>query len=268
MSWRHLIHRFKVSWAYIYRRFSIEQSFLLYSWDAQCTFLLRPRDFSTMYIAGGTPTFPLNLIKRRLLPLRMVETRWYWGWNRKRAMDTAVCFLTETKRSKRGGAGSISRANGKRRMLDNYDEISPRMSRDTQSVLGTNGQVFPKIPRFSRRGLSAEWFCWLCGMALPRAAENVVNLISLETSPDEIVGPLWFIEWTPALPGSGRAMGVNLSDTHRCGAWCGVAIFLGCSYTAARENRIFMLTQTRPWDSPKLVRAAVGYLWTAVNKAL
>lgn len=48
----------------------------------------------------------------------------------------------------------------------------------------------------------------------------------------------------------------------------GVAIFLGCSYTAARENRIFMLTRTRPWDSPKLVRVAVGYLWTAVNKAL
>lgn len=47
-----------------------------------------------------------------------------------------------------------------------------------------------------------------------------------------------------------------------------VAIFLGCSYTAARENRIFMLTRTRPWDSPKLVRVAVGYLWTAVNKAL
>lgn len=28
-----------------------------------------------MYIAGETPTFPLNLIKRRLLPLRMVGTR-------------------------------------------------------------------------------------------------------------------------------------------------------------------------------------------------
>lgn len=34
-----------------------------------------------------------------------------------------------------------------------------------------------------------------------------------------------------------------------------------------RENRIFMLTRTRPWDSPKFVRVAVGYLWTAVNKA-
>lgn len=66
--------------------------------------------------------------------------------------------------------------------------------------------------------------------------------------------------------GEGKPKGANLSDTHP-DARRGVAIFLGCSYTATRENRIFMLTRTRPWDSPKFVRVAVGYLWTAVNKA-
>lgn len=152
-------------------------------------------------------------------------------------------------------------------MLDNYDEISPGTPRDTQTVLGTNGQVFPKIPRFSRRRLSAGWFCWLCGIALPRAAENVVNLISLETSPRpmklsdhfDLLNERWRCR-----DRDGRWGWIYRIHT---GARCGVAIFLGCSYTAARENRIFMLTRTRPWDSPKLVRA-VGYLWTAVNKAL
>lgn len=54
--------------------------------------------------------------------------------------------------------------------------------------------------------------------------------------------------------------GANLSDTHP-GARCSNLSRL------FRENRIFMLTRTRPWDSPKFVHVAVGYLWTAVNKA-
>lgn len=70
-------------------------------------------------------------------------------------MDTAVCLLKprcETKASD-AEADGIRRADGKWRMLDNHDEISPeRRPRDTQTVLGTNGQVFPKIPRFSRNG--------------------------------------------------------------------------------------------------------------------
>lgn len=121
-----------------------------------------------MYIAGKTPAFPLNLIKRRLLPRRRVE--------RARRVAPGV----EREKCARGGHGrplsdrneaeprrcalhrGIRRADGKRRMLDNHDETSRKESEDTQTALGTNGQVLPpKIPEilFSTERLSAEWFC-------------------------------------------------------------------------------------------------------------
>jgi len=58
-------------------------------------------------------------------------------------------------------------------MLDNHDEISPETPRDTQTVLGTNGQDGD-----CQQNGSVDFAGW----TLPRAAENVVNLISLETA--------------------------------------------------------------------------------------
>lgn len=102
-------------------------------------------------------------------------------------MDTGVCFLTETKRSKaKWSLGDIRRADGKWRMLDNHDETlragerekesdseieskrerererkrggrrEEKGGRHSETALGTNGQVFSEIPEIlSRWRLSA-----------------------------------------------------------------------------------------------------------------
>lgn len=63
-----------------------------------------------MYIAGETPAFPLNLIKRRLLPLGITGTRreeLEGGIEKGGTTDRAVCFLAETKRAMRGGLAAL-----------------------------------------------------------------------------------------------------------------------------------------------------------------
>lgn len=110
--------------------------FLLYFGDAQCTFLLRLRFFHGGCIAGKTPTFPLNLIKRRLLPHR-------------NGRDAVV--LQGGKRVQRNGHG---------RLLSNRDEtkqtelvaLSERMENRECSI--TTMKFHRRRPETLRRHLA------------------------------------------------------------------------------------------------------------------
>lgn len=68
-------------------------------------------------------------------------------------MDTGVCFLTETKRSKaKWSLGDIRRADGKWRMLDNHDETLRAGEREKES----DSEIESKRERERERGEGDE----------------------------------------------------------------------------------------------------------------
>lgn len=67
-------------------------------------------------------------------------------------MDTGVCFLTETKRSKaKWSLGGIRRADGKWRMLDNHDETLRGGKREVRRERGSEGRAREREKRKTLR---------------------------------------------------------------------------------------------------------------------